>query len=305
MKLILNENTFAKFIKKSIMDSINEATNHQISFGSKGNIPLNPTEELCSDINPKVLAMVDSGQRSIPRNSVGEPQYFGDTKVWDAYVKYSNAISQNSALGRKPVSFFVFLDKLRNGWKNGKLQFFEKNGNYLIGTMRGGVFLCIYLCPKNTSLGMYAFIKEVCQYDNVVFAVTKDLGDMLERIGCPKYNGTVSAKFRGVVHDKLIYGTTQETAEKGAKLLTLMGKSDELGGVLNNILMTNPNLKKIYDKNPGIVFELMNEPIITNFLMDNPNIVEYLTKNPNIIKNMSDNPLKGFLDFLKSLDNNI
>jgi hypothetical protein len=69
-----------------------EGVRDQMSFGIKGPIPVEPASSLCDDVNPDVLAMVDSGDRSIPRRMIGDTKYFGGTKVWDAYVKYSDAI---------------------------------------------------------------------------------------------------------------------------------------------------------------------------------------------------------------------
>lgn len=304
MKKIIDKEILRSVINESIESLLLEGVRDQMSFGVKGPIPLEPAESLCDDVNPDVLAMIDSGDRGIPRRMIGDPKYFGGTKVWDAYVKYSNAITRRSDLGRTAVSFFVFLKKIRNGWKGAPLQVYESNENYLIGTMRGGVFLCIYLCPKNVGIGMFKFIKEVCEYDNVVFAVTDDMADMLERLGCPKHNEAVNAKFRGQMHEKMVYGSTQEAAEKGAKLLNLMGKSGELGGVLASALQNNPKLKELYDNDPQIVYKLINEPIITQCLMNNPQLVDFINSNPDIMNQISADPLRGFLNFLMNYKKN-
>ena len=299
MKTQMTEKMLEDIVYKSTIRLIQENLRGQMNFGIKGNIPLEPASTLCDDVSPQVLNMIDSGDRSIPRNKIGEPQYFGGSKVWDAYEKYSAAITRRADLGRTAVSFFVFLKKIRYGWKGAPLQVYEINENYLIGTMRNGVFLCIYLCPKNVGIGMFKFIKEVCEYDNVVFAVTDDMADMLERLGCPKHNGSVQAKFRGQVHDKMVYGSTQEAAEQGAKLLGLMGKTGELGSALKNAMLQNPKLKALYDQDPDIAFKLMNEPIITQFLANNPKIVDMFISDPTILQGMAKDPIRGFISFLQ------
>lgn len=305
MKYTMNEETLKRIIEQSVYTILNESLKDNMNFGIKGNIPLSPASSLCDDVNPQVLDMVDSGNRGIPYSKLGEPQYFGGTKVWDAYEKYSAAITRGQKPGKTAVSFFVFLKKIRNGWKGGALQVYESNENYLIGTMRNGIFLCIYLCPKNAGIGLFKFIKEICEYDNVVFAVTDDLGDMLERLGCPKYNGTVQAKFRGKVHDKVVYGSTQEAAEQGAKLLGLMAKTSDLGNAMKDAMLQNPKLKAIYDQDPNIAFKLMNEPIITQFLANNPNIVDMFISNPSILQSMANDPIRGFMGFLRKYSSNI
>ena len=276
MNTVINKNILKSIVNESVESLLLEGVRDQMSFGIKGPIPVEPASSLCDDVNPDILAMVDSGNRGIPRRMIGDPKYFGGTKVWDAYVKYSDAITRRADLGRTAVSFFIFLKKIRHGWKGAPLQVYESNESYLIGTMRGGVFLCIYLCPKNVGIGMFKFIKEVCEYNNVVFAVTDDMADMLERLGCPKYEEAIMAKFRGSLHEKMVYGSTVEAANKGAKLLNLMGKSGQLGDILKNALQENPKLKELYDKDPDIVFKLINEPIITQCLMNNPQLVDFI-----------------------------
>ena len=299
MKTQITEKMLEHIVYESTIRLIRESLSGQMNFGIKGNIPLVPSTTLCDDVNPQVLDMVDSGDRSIPRNKIGEPQYFGGSKVWDAYEKYSAAITRRADLGRTAVSFFVFLQKIRYGWKGAPLQVYESNENYLIGTMRNGVFLCIYLCPKTVGIGMFKFIKEVCEYNNVVFAVTDDMANMLERLGCPKHDGLVPAKFRGKKGHKMVYGSTQEAAEQGAKLLGLMDKAGELGGALKDAMLQNPKLKALYDQDPDIAFKLMNEPIITQFLANNPKIVDMFISDPTILQGMAKDPIRGFMDFLQ------
>ena len=265
MKKQIDNNTLRALVNESVERMIYEGLRDNMAFGINGNIPLQPAQSLCDDVDPQVLAKVDSGDRSIPRRKVGDPQFFGGSKVWDAYQKYSFAISRRADLGRTPVSFFVFLNKIRRGWKGAPLQ----------------------------------FIKEVCEFDNVVFAVTDDMADMLERLGCPKHDGTVQAKFRGQMHDKMVYGSTKEAAEQGAKLLGLMGKTSDLGNTIKDALLQNPKLQALYNQDPDIVFKLLNEPIITQCLMNNPKLVDTIINNPSIMQQMSIDPIKGFLAFLQ------
>lgn len=305
MKMQLTEKMLEHIVYESTIRLIQENLSGQMNFGIKGNIPLEPASTLCDGVSPQVLDMVDSGDKSIPIDKIGEPQYFGGTKVWDAYEKYSAAITRRADLGRTAVNFFVYLQKIRYGWKGAPLQVYESNENYLIGTMRNGVFLCIYFCPKNVGVGMFKFIKEVCEYDNVVFAVTDDMADMLERLGCPKHDGLVPAKFRGKRGHKTVYGSTQEAAEQGAKLLGLMDKAGELGSSLKDAMLQNPKLKALYDQDPDIAFKLMNEPIITQFLANNPKIVDMFISDPTILQGMAKNPIRGFMDFLQKYQSKV
>lgn len=301
----INKHTLRNIINETLGNMLLESVRDQMSFGIKGPIPVKPASSLCDDVNPDVLAMVDSGDRSIPRRMIGDTKYFGGTKVWDAYVKYSDAITRRADLGRTAVNFFVFLKKIRQGWKGAPLQVYESNESYLIGTMRGGVFLCIYLCPKNVGIGMFKFIKEVCEYNNVVFAVTDDMADMLERLGCPKYEEAIMAKFRGSLHEKMVYGSTVEAANKGAKLLNLMGKSSQLGDVFKGALEQNPKLKSLLDQNPNLPFEVINVPEVTKLLMNNPQIVDFINSNPDVLNQIAINPVQGLINGLIKYKNSM
>ena len=304
MGMIINEDKLKFIIEEAAIRIIQENLKGQMAFGTKGPIPLEPAVNLCDDINPQVLAKCDDGSRSIPRRQLGDSQYFGGTKIWDVYQKYSAAISRRADLGRTPVSFFIFLNKIRHGWKGSPLEVYEKDGNYLLGITKMNVFLCVYLCPKTAGIGMFKFVKEICEYDNVVFAVTDDMADMLERLGCPKYQDVVMAKFRGQMHEKMVYGTTQETAEKGAKLLNLMGKTGNIGKVVNDAMLQNPKLMQLYQNNPQIVYQLMSQPIITK-LLDNPKFIDELISNPDILQKVSVNPKQAILDILKLKSNKL
>jgi hypothetical protein len=296
MSLKLNRESLKKIINESVGNFLYESAKDQMNFGINGPIPLEPADSLCDNVNPDVLAMVDSGNKSIRFSVIGSPQYFGDCKVRDAYTKYSQAIVRHD--NREAVGFFTFLHKIRMGWYGAPLQVFEKDGSYLIGTMRAGVFLCIYICPKNAGIAMFKFIKEVCEYDNVVFAVTDDMGSMLERLGCPKYDGPVTARYRGHSCEKSVYGTTKKAAEKGAKLVGLMGKSGDLGKNIKNSLMQNPETKDFIENNPNLPFDVINIPEVTKLLMNNPEIIDILNDNPALMQSIIDNPLEGFLKFL-------
>lgn len=305
MRMIINEDRLKLIIENAALEVIQENLKGQMAFGVKGNIPLQPAVKLCDDVNPQVLAKCDDGSRSIPRGQLGDPQYFGGTKIWDAYKQYSAAISRRADIGRTPVSFFIFLNKVRHGWKGSPLEVYEKDGNYLLGITKMGYFLCVYLCPKTVGIGMFKFIKEVCEYDNVIFAVTDDMAKMLEKLGCPKHDGAVTAKFRGQVSNKIVYGSTQEAAEAGAKLLGLMGKTGDIGKIATDAMQQNPQLMQLYQDNPQIVYQLMNQPIITKLLADNPKMVDELINNPDMLKSFSANPKQAILDMLKSKSNKL
>lgn len=298
MNTVINKNMLKSIVNESVESLLLEGVRDQMSFGIKGPIPVEPASSLCDDVNPDILAMVDSGNRGIPRRMIGDPKYFGGTKVWDAYTKYSEAMLRRADLGRTPLSFFYFLKMVRDGKWGAPLHVYESDGSYLIGTIRQGIFLCVYLCPKNAGIALFKLVKEVCEYNNVVFAVTDDMGAMLERLGCPKYDGNVMARSRGHNCEKVVYGSTKEAAEQGAKLVNFMGKSGSLKKAVDDGLSQNPKVKEFLDQNPDLVYDVMKNPIIMQCLMDNPQIIDFINNNPDIVQQISLDPIKGLLNGL-------
>ena len=62
MKTQITEKMLEHIVYKSAIRLIQESLRGQMNFGTKGNIPLEPSSTLCNDVNPQVLDMVDSGK---------------------------------------------------------------------------------------------------------------------------------------------------------------------------------------------------------------------------------------------------
>jgi hypothetical protein len=101
----------------------------------------------------------------------------------------------------------------------------------------------------------------------------------------------------------MVYGTTKEAAEQGAKLLNLMSKSGDLGNNIKDALLQNPKIKELLDNNPELPFEVMNIPQVTKLLMNNPEIVDMLSSDPSISQSIVSDPIKGMLNFLQMYKN--
>jgi hypothetical protein len=296
----LTEKDLVSLIKEVTLKILNEGNTH-IDFASSGKkIPVRDASELCDDIDKNLLADIDAERIRIKNSEIGSDKYFGKTLVWKLFNQYKNSM-QNKKTGNTGdgISFFRFLKVIRYSWHGRKLSYYNLDDNYIIGTQQGGIFLCTYICPA-TTIGAYKLIKDICQYDNVVFAVTGDLGQMLEKLNCPKVDGTIKVPYNGRTVEKEVYGTTLEAAELGVKILNLSTKSKGLHSAFDSSFKNNPMLKQFYDKNPNIASELLNNQTIVKFLAENPNLVEYFINNPNILQSITDDPISGFLNILKS-----
>ena len=279
MKKILSEKNLIETISKTVTSVLLEDARSLMQFGVKGGIPCHQAIDLVDDVSKDVLDMCDSGKRSIPPSMIGDDRFFGKSTVLKVYKQYADAISRRSDLGRTPISFFLFLSRIRFGWKGNPMVYYEHNGDYLLGILNSGVFMTVYLCPQNAGMGLFKFIRDVCQYNNVVFAVTNDMADMLERLGCPKYNGEVEAKFRGHMQSKSVYGSTQEAADKGAEILGLFKKVGDMKGSLEGIMRKNPRLRELIAANATLAHQLISNPDVIKALNDHPDIIDKLLNN--------------------------
>ena len=148
------------------------------------------------------------------------------------------------------------------------MSIFESNGSYMVGVLKNDVFLCVYMAPKS-KLSMYGMIKDLLEYDNVVFAVTDDLGVMLQKLNVPKYKDNVTARFRGRNCEKEIFGSTYDAAEKGALLVGLAGKMRSMKGILND-----PKVAQLLQSNPNLANQIMSNPGLLQQIMSNPNMMQ-------------------------------
>lgn len=305
MKRVITEATLRKIVYETV-NIVLENIRNQMSFGTKGPIPTKPTSNLDSDFPKEVkerfnrVAMGDKSAR-IDSRLLGKPEYLGNTLMWTMFQQYSNAMNRRADLGRHNVSFGTFYKKLIKGWLGGPMSYYESNGNYLFGIERAGLFICVYFAPKNAGMGMFKFIKEICDYDNVVFSVTLDLASMLERLGCPKWNDgeIIKVPHQGHLEDKKIYGSTQRAADEGAKLMQLMNKSKGINQNLTGLLSQNPNLQALYDKDPDIVNKFMANPAVLKYMMSHPDVIQKFLDDPTVAQQVVADPAAALSKYLQ------
>lgn len=305
MKKVINEDTLKKIVYEAAMSVINESLKSQMSFGVKGPLPTKPTNKLDEDFPPEVKAAferVAQGDKSAKINPklLGKPEYLGNTFMWKVYQQYANAMNRRADLGRSDVGFGTFYKKLIYGWF-GPMSYYESDGNYLFGTEKAGLFLCVYFAPKNVGVGMFKFIKEICEYNNVVFSVTEDLANMLERLGCPKWNDgqVMQVKCRHGLADKKIYGSTQEAADEGAKLVGMMSSGKQINQNLQSVIAQNPQLQSMYEKDPDLITKFMYDPVVLKYMMNHPDIIEKFIADPTVAQQAAADPIGALKNYLQ------
>ena len=151
-----------------------------------------------------------------PKYRVSIKKVFGDTEAYKVYQNYYTAMM--SKPGKKAINFFTWLKFVCEGKMGQKIMAYCVDGSYLFGFWIRGYFMAAYFAPVGFT-GMAKLIKGLCQYDNVIFAVTQDMSPMLERLGIPKADKTHDAPWRGKMVTKDVFGTSENAIRFGFKVL--------------------------------------------------------------------------------------
>lgn len=127
-------------------------------------------------------------------------------KLWDRYYKAMSRRLPDSGLGLYNfVNYIVFSDY--------PVYIFKHNKSYIIGQFDRGYFKPSHFAPNSLRDGVDA-IKELIKFNNIIFAVTDVLADMLIKMGS-YYNGMVFPMyFRDKFVDKHIVATDEKTLNK-------------------------------------------------------------------------------------------
>ena len=127
---------------------------------------------------------------------------FGLTGViWSQYAKSMSRKRKNSVLP---------FENFNNYLNNDSIYYFKYNDNYIIGQYYNGFFKPSHFAPSSIRGGVDV-IKEIIKYDNIIFAVTDDLSDMLIKMDLySDPNGTIPMIFREMLVQKHIITTNMD-----------------------------------------------------------------------------------------------
>ena len=306
MAKAINSNIIRLIIAESLKSALNEMGIPPEQIGANGPIPIRPTMDLISDIPQETLSIIDDENKKISKKEFND--YFGGTKILEVYNLYEEAITgpyktymarrQNwEALHpgqtyngkvveeRKAVSFFLFLKRLRNGWKGNPMYYFEFNGSYVIGVKLNNVFLTVYFCP--TASSKFAITEEMCKYDNVVFSVTDDMSRILTMLGLHKSTDKVDCKFRGKFHKKDVFATSEEALQKGIEIIGLTN-GDKVTAATKITQMQASDANNDGQSSTSLA-SILADPQASNLLKKNPQIINYFKANPSAIQTVLQN----------------
>ena len=214
--MVITEQHIRKVVSEALTSLLLELDMGKI--GGAGPLTMDVMEEP-SEIfaeEHKLGAQIYAKKQENPRYRADLEKVFGETKAYKVWKNYYNAMTSRE--GKQAVGFLNWLHFVCDGKKGQKILAFQVDGSYLFGYWIRGYFLACYFAPIGFS-GMAKVIKGICQYNNVIFAVTQDLSPMLTRLGVPKAETTHDAPWRGKIVTKDVFGTSEEAIKMGFQIL--------------------------------------------------------------------------------------
>lgn len=175
-------------------------------------------------INPKELFKNEyNAMMEIERRKDEDPSYrvpfkktFENSEAYRVWTNYYKAMMSRPR--KRAVKFFDWLKFVCDGKMGRKILAYEVDGSYLFGIWAANCFVAAYFAPVGYT-GMAKLLKGICQYDNIIFAVTQDLSPMLEKLGVPKAKKPHDAPWRGKLISKDVFGTSRKAIFVGFRIL--------------------------------------------------------------------------------------
>ena len=109
---------------------------------------------------------------------------------------------------RKPIGRYLLRSDDVLGNKMVK-KIFAVGDDMIVGHWQYGFFIANSI-STTSPIGLYKLLLEIIQYDNVIFAVTLDMGRQLDRLGLYSDNEIHETPFRGRMVQKKMYATSRK-----------------------------------------------------------------------------------------------
>jgi hypothetical protein len=241
MAILINENVVRKIVKEALNSMLLMEFDVKKGMGSKGPITeadlLTPSEFLAStcELYKKCLRVPIAKRKKLNIDKIfqNDPGY----QIWKNYVvdmlgSYQTTdgdIDDEGDVIKKPVltgfkpqdkeqkfpkyarDFFGWLRTVTSDKPSRKYLAFKYGDNYIFGHWKQGYFIAAYISTGGSFRGLASMIAELSKYSNIIFAVTLDMADMLERIGLLSDGKIHMVPFAGHQVEKKIFATTPQT----------------------------------------------------------------------------------------------
>lgn len=220
--MVLTETHIRKIVSESLSKILMEFDMGG-AIGRSGHIMpgnmIDPSVEFADEL--KRILDIKKKQEENPNFRYSIKREFGNTEAYKVWLNYYNAMM--SRPGKKALKFPMWLQFVCLGKRGQKIMGYEVDGSYLFGFWIRNNFIACYFAPVGYA-GMAKLLKGICQYDNIIFAVTQDLSPMLERLGIPKSDETCELPWRKKMVTKDVFGTSLKAIKMGFKILKIAKK---------------------------------------------------------------------------------
>lgn len=199
--MLINEDRIRKIIRQTLNESFNLNSYLRRLFVSQISDEIGFRGSIDNELH-QMLDYVDyDDDYDIPLEERFNEKDFNFLS--QVYSQYDNAMKRRRE--DSSLSFERFLSYILF-----HAYFFQYKDSFIFGQFTNGYFKVSHFAPKNIREG-YEMLKEISEYDNIIFAVTEDLADMLQKIGLyGNSNATIPMFFRDELVMKHIYTTDKD-----------------------------------------------------------------------------------------------
>lgn len=151
-----------------------------------------------------------------------------------------------------------------------KIYAYKYNDSYLFGYYNFGIFIANSFSGGNS--GINPLINSICEYNNVIFAVSMDLAPMLIKLGLYTDGKIHTTQFGGRNVRKMTLATNPD-------LIGLNNETNEFENSKESViqnLFKNEKLKKFYSQNPQLLSDILNDEGVQEYLKEHPKDSETL-----------------------------
>jgi len=192
------------------------------------------------------------------------------------------------------ISFFHWIENLTQyrdidefGGLPTRILAYNIGNAYIFGYFNLGLFIANSF--SGTKADVFRIVREICQYNNIVFSVSMDLAGMLLGLGLYTNGDIHSTKFGGRTVRKMSLTTNKD-------LLGVISKIDKRSDEFEkerevrkqNQQITNNNDEK--PVNTDFLADIIKDKGVLNFALKNPKLIQSVFEDPKMQDKLNNNP---------------
>ena len=191
------------------------------------------------------------------------------------------------------ISFFHWIENLTQyrdidefGGLPTKILAYNIGNGYIFGYFNLGLFIVNSF--SGTKTDVFTIIREICQYNNIIFSVSMDLAGMLLSLGLYTNGDIHLTKFGGRTVRKMSLTTNRDLLGVISKIDS---RSDEFEKKREQKKLNNQNGEPEKSEiNTDFLTDVIKDKGVLNFALKNPKVIESIFEDPKMREKLNDNP---------------